>query len=175
MTLKPVDDRFDSVFDYLLNTYITPDSTFPPDIWAECTESSQRTTSSCEAFHSRLNNLFTSSHPNIFFLIDTLIEIQSETYIRVRSAPRNPSILLKEKYIKGTLYPRGNSELMYYKLLTILREIVLKFGLDFVQIIISSCNRISTLKIDPIHHHAKFHQIWFSTIVVISILRSRYS
>ena len=76
---------------------------------------------------------------------------------------------------KGMLYPRGNSELMCYKLPTILREILWKFRLNFVPIIISSRNRISTLEIDPIHNYAKFHQIWFSSTVVISILRSRYS
>jgi len=76
--------------------------------------------------------------------------------------------------VKGMLYPRGNSELMCYKLPTIPWEIFWKFGLNSVPIIISSCNRIFTLKIDPINNHAKFHQVWFSTTVVISILRSRY-
>jgi len=73
------------------------------------------------------------------------------------------------------LYPRENSELMCYKLPTIPQEIFWKFGWNFVPIIILSRNWISTLKIDPIKNHAKFHQVWFSTTVVISILRSRYS
>jgi hypothetical protein len=34
MALKPVDDKFDAVFDYLLDTYVTPDSLFPPSMWA---------------------------------------------------------------------------------------------------------------------------------------------
>ncbi|KAK7590400.1 hypothetical protein V9T40_002013 [Parthenolecanium corni] len=86
MARKPVGRNFDVFFDYLLETYIASDATFPPIMWAECTASAQRTTNCCEAFHSKLNALFNSPHPNIFFLIQTLIEIQTETYVKMRSS-----------------------------------------------------------------------------------------
>jgi len=94
---------------------------------------------------------------------------------------QNPTNIVNNAYFptylqfKGMLCPRGYSELMCYKLPTILGEIFWKFGSNFVPIIILSRNQISTLKIDPIHNHAKFHQVWFSTTVVLSILQSRYS
>jgi len=74
--------------------------------------------------------------------------------------------LLEYPLLKGMLYPRGNSELMCYKLPTIPRGIFWKFGLNFVPIIILSRNQISTLKIDPIHNHAKFHLIRSMEITV---------
>ena len=53
--------------------------------------------------------------------------------------------------LKDMLYPPGNSELMCHKLPTIPREIFWKFALNFVPLIILSCNRISTLKIYSIY------------------------
>jgi len=88
---------------------------------------------------------------------------------------KNHYLNIRLPLIKGMLYLHGNSELMCHKLLTIPLKIFWKFGLNFVPMIILSRNRISTLEIDPLHNHAKFHQVWFSTTVVISILRSRYS
>jgi len=69
------------------------------------------------------------------------------------------------------LYPRGNSELMCYKLPIIPREIFWKFSLNFVPLIILSCNQISTLKIDSMYYHAKFHKVWSNTWADISVLQ----
>jgi len=72
--------------------------------------------------------------------------------------------------LKGMLYPPGNTKLMCHKLPRIPREIFRKFGLNVVPFIILSCNQISTLKIDSMYNHAKFHQVRSTTWAVISIL-----
>jgi hypothetical protein len=69
----------------------------------ESTASLQRTTNCCEAFHSKLNRLFDSPHPNIFCLADTLLAIQSETYIKIRSAPSTRNETAKMKYINDQI------------------------------------------------------------------------
>jgi hypothetical protein len=98
MALKPLDEKYDKVFDYILETYVAPDSDFPPPMWAELTSSRQRTTNVCEAFHSKLNSLFNSPHPNIFYLADTLKSIQSDTYVKLQSHCHNTASE-KEKFL----------------------------------------------------------------------------
>ncbi|KAF0692201.1 MULE domain-containing protein, partial [Aphis craccivora] len=45
---------------------------------------------------------FHSGHPNIFILVDTLLGIQSDTYIKFRSKAKRPykSTLEKEKFLR---------------------------------------------------------------------------
>lgn len=40
----------------------------------------------CESFHSKFNDLFLRPHPNTFVFIQILLELQEETYIKVRSS-----------------------------------------------------------------------------------------
>jgi len=40
-----------------------------------------RTTNACESYHSRLNSLIPSPHPNIFKLIDILLGFNKETVL----------------------------------------------------------------------------------------------
>jgi hypothetical protein len=71
---------------HFLNNYIDDDvAQFPPKIWSDFSASTNRTTNSCESFHSKLNGFFQSGHPNIFILDDTLLGIQSDTYVKLRS------------------------------------------------------------------------------------------
>jgi hypothetical protein len=99
MSLRPLDKKYEELFDYLLETYIAPDSKFPPSFWADCTASRIRTTNACEAFHSVLNKLFNSAHPNIYYLADTLAQIQTETYIKLRSTATSHATE-KEEYLQ---------------------------------------------------------------------------
>jgi hypothetical protein len=48
--------------DYLVDNYIDNDLTFPPEIWAEKSNSTRiyRTTNSCESFNSKFNSQFYS-------------------------------------------------------------------------------------------------------------------
>lgn len=71
--------------DYILDNYISESSKFLPHIWSECTSSLQRTTHACEAFHSKFNSSFYSSHPNIFQFIDVLKSFQIKTYVLINS------------------------------------------------------------------------------------------
>ncbi|KAF0768605.1 MULE domain-containing protein [Aphis craccivora] len=79
MAIKPIDDKIDKVFDYIFENYMTLDSRFLPKMWAECSSALSLTTNGCEAFHSKFNKEFNTTHPNIFKVIDILINIQSET------------------------------------------------------------------------------------------------
>lgn len=108
MPLKPVNEKYDEFFDYLLETYILPDSDFPPSMWAELSASCKRTTNACESFHSKLNCLFNKPHPNIYYIADTLKEIQSETYIKLRSTAAQ-TVANKEEYLRAQIneYRRG--------------------------------------------------------------------
>ena len=101
------------------------------------------------------------------------IKTDMESRIFVISVPTSKKSKVWQKIfpIKGMLYPCGNSELMCHKLPTIPREIFWKFGLNFVPLIILSCNRISTLKIDSLYNHTKFHKVQLNTGAVISILQ----
>lgn len=84
--LQPLDDKITQFSDYLVDTYISEDSIFPPHIWAEKSSSIHRTTNACESFHSKFNSYFESPHPNIFKFIDILKLIQTETVILMQSS-----------------------------------------------------------------------------------------
>ena len=42
------------------------------------------TTNGAESYHSHLNQQFYTHHPNIFVLLDTLVKLQNETYVKIR-------------------------------------------------------------------------------------------
>lgn len=62
MAIQPQVAREIDFKDYVLDTYIKNDADFPPKIWAEFSTSSIRTTNNCEAFHRKLNSLFSSEY-----------------------------------------------------------------------------------------------------------------
>lgn len=86
--------------DYLVETYITEDSLFPPHLWASGEVSSDRTTNACEAFHSKFAQNFNSSHPNIFAFVEVLVGIQIDVYIGLRSLAKS-RISTDKKYLKS--------------------------------------------------------------------------
>ncbi|KAL4104549.1 hypothetical protein QTP88_019844 [Uroleucon formosanum] len=53
-------------------------------MWAECSSALSLTTNGCEVFYSKFNKEFNTTHPNIFKVIDILINIQSETQIKAQ-------------------------------------------------------------------------------------------
>jgi len=99
MAIKPCDDeKIDSFTDYILNNYVDNDvAQFPPKVWSDFSATTNRTTNSCESFHAKLNAFFHSGHPNIFILVDTLLGIQSDTYIKLRSKAKRPCKKTLEK------------------------------------------------------------------------------
>jgi len=74
--------KFDT---YLMDNYVMNYALFLPRVWAESSNSILRTTNSCEAFHSKFNSMFYSSHPNIFQFVEVIKNLQCEVYIKIRS------------------------------------------------------------------------------------------
>ena len=71
---------------YLKATYTTPQSLFPPIMWAQRNSTSCRTTNACESFHSKFNKQFNcSKHPNIFAFVEGLLDIQIDSVIAMNS------------------------------------------------------------------------------------------
>ncbi|KAL4091005.1 hypothetical protein QTP88_025749 [Uroleucon formosanum] len=100
MAVRPTgDNRIEEFMDYVFDNYISPEASFPPSIWAQFSTTLNRTTNSCESFHSKLNSCFYSGHPNIFVFINELLEVQSETYIKCRSNGTKKSKKQQEKQI----------------------------------------------------------------------------
>ena len=54
--------------DYLVDNYMTFESTYPPTLWAS-SNVEDRTTNACESFHAKFNKLFLEAHPNIFVFL----------------------------------------------------------------------------------------------------------
>jgi len=112
MRINPVDRKVDLFLDYLVDNYISPESTFPPRIWTEYSHSTFHTTNNCESFHSKFNGIFYHSHPNIYQFIEALKYIQQDSYIKLRSTmkQRNP-ILAKEDFIKEKMYKYSSGQI----------------------------------------------------------------
>jgi len=85
MVIQPTGDKVQAFLDYVFETYIDPSGLFPPNVWADIKATTNRTTNICKSFHSRLNEIFNCSHPNIYNFIDILKDIQIDTYIKIRS------------------------------------------------------------------------------------------
>lgn len=101
MSDKPTgDERVDRFVDYLVDNYIEEDSKFPPKIWAECTGSIFRTTNACESFHSKFSRACSSPHPNINVFIETLKNIQIDSYIQMNSVTNNENRFVKKDVIR---------------------------------------------------------------------------
>lgn len=125
MTIKPVNTTVDIFCDYLLKTYIEEDALFPPNIWAEFAATTNRTTNSCESYHAKLNASISASHPNIFVLIEMLLEIQSEIYVSLRSsATQSKKTVEKENFLREKMLSFTSGELTR---LNFVKEVSFKF------------------------------------------------
>lgn len=65
----PQNERVIKYDDYLVDNYISEDCLFAPAMWASCCNSTERTTNTCESFHSQFNASFYESHPDIYKFI----------------------------------------------------------------------------------------------------------
>jgi len=84
MSIKPENSKLTQFADYLLDTYITEEALFPPNIWAQCSAELNLTTNTW-SFHSHLAQSFENTHPNIHHFSKSLLDIQSFTYIKLNS------------------------------------------------------------------------------------------
>jgi AAA15 family ATPase/GTPase len=123
MAIQPRNEKVEIFVDYILETYISNESNFPPFLWTECSASIMRTTNSCEAFHSKFNALFYSTYPNIFVFIDVLKNVQKDTYIKLRSThlnTRRTNIIKKETFIRNTMKRLEENQIDKFEFIQIL-------------------------------------------------------
>uniref|UniRef100_A0A8D8QSY9 Uncharacterized protein n=2 Tax=Cacopsylla melanoneura TaxID=428564 RepID=A0A8D8QSY9_9HEMI len=115
--IMPNNDKIEKFCDYVLENYILPDSKFPPEMWAEYTATTTRTTNACESFHSRLNSLIPAPHPNIFKMIDILLGFQSETICKLnqRTDVKRKIIVIKKERFVGSLMKKMEDGLVTRK------------------------------------------------------------
>jgi hypothetical protein len=86
MKVLPEDPRCISFADYILESYIVPDSRFPPTLWSSLPSlNTKRATNGAESFHAHYNEQFYAAHPTIFIFLDVLSKIQTTTYVKVRT------------------------------------------------------------------------------------------
>jgi hypothetical protein len=76
---------------------------FSPSKRDEFLNSLMRKTNTCELFYSKLNNIFYSTYPKIFQLLEVLKNIQTNIYIEMRSSNKTQErrqIEEKEDYMR---------------------------------------------------------------------------
>ncbi|XP_016657607.1 uncharacterized protein LOC107882945 [Acyrthosiphon pisum] len=107
MSIAPDDERVGKFCDYLVEYYIDEGAKFNPHIWASREITSERTTNSCESYHSKFNSQFTKAHPNIFIFTHVLnTKIQTDTYmlingININTISKNSAFNKKKQNIKN--------------------------------------------------------------------------
>lgn len=106
--IQPEDEKVSKYADYLVDNYIGEEASFPPELWAECSDSIERTTNACESFHSRFNSNFYSTHPNIFAFIEVLKQFQTDTYVKLQSLTekvriRDPAVRKRTELLRTNI------------------------------------------------------------------------
>ncbi|KAF0766237.1 MULE domain-containing protein, partial [Aphis craccivora] len=87
------DQKNGTIFsDYVLQTFVSPDSKFPPDVWAGEPSLNPRTTNGPESFHRTFNGHFYACHPAVPVVISVLIQTQAETSTKMYSIVQKGSI-----------------------------------------------------------------------------------
>ena len=113
----PQDPRVVKYADYLVDTYISEESLFPPIIWAEHSSTITRTTNACESFHSNFNNsIYYAEHPNLFVFVEKLKEFQTDTYIKIQSLQKpiqihDMKVKKRQKFIESMIIKYQNKEI----------------------------------------------------------------
>ena len=87
MPTVPNERNVEEFCDYLLETYISSDSRYSPEMWARLPVNQvyPTTTNGAESFHRHFKDCFQSAHPNIFAFSNQLLGLQEETYIKLNS------------------------------------------------------------------------------------------
>jgi hypothetical protein len=65
-------------------------------MWAGKLDDLPRTTNGAEAFHRHFNNQFYNPHPHGYQVIDVILNIQSETELKLNSIKMNVYIIEKK-------------------------------------------------------------------------------
>ena len=130
--IAPECPKADKFADYVLNTYVKDDARFPPKLWAAAPDGieSPRTTNGVEAHNKHYNSQFYSSHPSCHVVIDNLIDIQAEVYVKIKTqtqkkATSSSKISEKKAKLVHKLYTQYQSDEI--TLLEYLRKVGLKY------------------------------------------------
>ena len=112
--IQPVHEKLTLFADYLINTYISEDAVFPPNLWASKTASAARTTNACESFHSHISKTLNSPHPSVFVFIDFLINFQNEIYVKLQSIHKpyvpNSDTRKRQEYLQNKINDFNNGK-----------------------------------------------------------------
>jgi len=68
INITPNDNRVIRYTDYLTDTNISENATFPTIIWAESSSSLLQTTNACESFHSHFKEIFYKEKSEIIYV-----------------------------------------------------------------------------------------------------------
>ena len=94
----PSDDpAWNKYADYLLSTYVSSDSKFPPELWTSTAENERRPNNAAEAFHSQYNAQFYAAHPNIYVFINVINKLQANTNLKKWFWDERVPVLRREK------------------------------------------------------------------------------
>ncbi|VVC46518.1 Hypothetical protein CINCED_3A016002 [Cinara cedri] len=75
--------------DYTFDSYVFPDAVFPLILWAGEPPEELGTTNGLESFHRHYNSQFYISHPSIHEVVNILLDVRSETYLKIKSNKKN--------------------------------------------------------------------------------------
>jgi len=109
MADAPQNSSCEAFADYMLNTYVAPDSRFRLTLWASAptAEELPRTNNGCESFHSHLSKSFSGPHPNIglYHFSNALLLYQTNTYIQLQNI-RSQKLVKKQEGIRREFIKR---------------------------------------------------------------------
>jgi len=115
---EPDDEQIQEFTNYVYNNYVQPTARFPPSLWAKFSSDIGRTTNACESFNSKLNGMFYHAHPNIYSLIDALLELQEKNYAKTLSVSTKKLLKKrteKEAFIRQTMEEYGRGAIDQYE------------------------------------------------------------
>ena len=86
MSDTPENDKCLQFADYVLEGCILATSSYPPVLWSSSPKlAKKRANNGPGSFHAYFNVQFPACHPNIFRFLDIIMEIKTETYVKMRS------------------------------------------------------------------------------------------
>lgn len=106
VSYEPSNTTVQEFTDYVYENYIRSGARYPSSMWAAYSASVSRTTNACEGLHARLKDMFYHTHPDIYLLIDALLEIQERCYTKMNSIQSKKQLKRsaeKEQFIEDTM------------------------------------------------------------------------
>ena len=97
--------KFQELITYITNTYMNPNSQFPPQLWANiCNIDFALTTNCCESWHRHFGSFFNSrkGNPNIFEFLDHLKDDDFYSFIKSNSKQETKEADKKRAHLRAT-------------------------------------------------------------------------